>query len=64
MDTGKYFYVEIAKPLKNSRILNNTCVAGYILDPNANLLKIPIEYKVNFEENINCALKDIAGVIE
>lgn len=55
---GKKFLVEVGNELKRSQIIRNIDEAGDRED----VIEVPIEYKVEFERDIDAALRDLAGV--
>jgi hypothetical protein len=63
---GKWFYVLCSKSSLRSRILEDgeydEISPEYLEENNAWLIEVPVEYKEDFESNLEDSLRDIAGV--
>ena len=57
----KYFYVEVNTPLKNSKILDDTPLVFTNL---VRMIKVPLAYKKDFENDLIGSLRDLAGVLK
>jgi intein/homing endonuclease len=63
---GKWFYVLCSKSSLRSRILDDgeydEISQEYLQENNAWLIEVPVEYRDDFESNLEDSLRDIAGV--
>jgi hypothetical protein len=63
---GKWFYVLCSKSSLRSRILEegeyNEITQEFLQENNAWMIEVPIEYREDFESNLEDSLRDIAGV--
>lgn len=59
---GEKFKVAVGDKTKESRILSPLEDVQVVIDQGYRIIDVPIEYKVAFEQDINDALKDIAGI--
>lgn len=59
---GTKFKVAVGDKTKSSRIIGDDEDINAILDRGYQIIEVPIEYRVAFEQDINDALKDIAGI--
>jgi hypothetical protein len=61
--SGERFRVFFGGNTFRSRILtDDEVIENYSLDENARVIEVPVEYRSDFERNIEDALRDIAGV--
>ena len=59
---GVRFKVAVGDKTKESRIVIETDNVDELIERGYRIIEVPIEYKVAFEQDINDALKDIAGI--
>ncbi len=59
---GERFKVAVGDKTKESYIIKDEDNIQEILDRGYRIIEVPIEYRVAFEQDINDALKDIAGI--
>ena len=60
--TGEKFKVAVGDKTRASRILSDTEDPQLFIDQGYNVIDVPVEYKVAFQQDINDALKDISGI--
>lgn len=60
--TGEKFKVAVGDKTKQSRILSDDEDEQYAIRMGYRVIEVPVEYRVAFEQDINDALKDIAGI--
>lgn len=59
---GEKFKVAVGDKTKESYLIKDTDDIDEILSRGYRIIEVPIEYRVAFEQDINDALKDIAGI--
>lgn len=59
---GTKFKVAVGDKTKASRIVHEEEDEGILIEQGYNIIEVPTEYRVAFEQDINEALKDISGI--
>lgn len=60
--TGEKFKVAVGDKTKASRIMSESDEEGVLLSQGYQILEVPVEYRIAFEQDITTALCDIAGI--